>query len=368
VGGVGCLLASKDKISVRQAAIAFLVMIYSPAIRIYPPYVADQARFAGWLAPLFAVLPFIGLVFLMQALFQNCKDANLSDLILKIFGKYLGRTILSLYLVWLIILSGSHVRFFAERFLSALFPNTSVSFFSVSILIVAYYVVRGGIVQLIRTVEFLFLLFSAVFVLLFLLTIPNIELTNVLPVTYYDIIPLTKASFPIIGIWSYFTVIFFFGDKINDKENIRRFGFQSSIYLVITTLMLLIQTIGVYGYTVVKRLPFPYFIAVRSISLLDTIERIESVALAFWVIVDFVVITVFLYTSMSVIKSLFSLSERKHMASPVAILVFVFAYYIGKDRVELHAFTNYIGLPINILLFIVFPFILLLVGKLRKMI
>lgn len=360
------MLASKDKISVRQAAILFLVMVYSPAIRILPSYAANEARYAGWLTPLFAVLPFIGLVFVMQALFQNNKDMNLSDLILRVFGGFLGRVILSLYLLWLIILLGSYVRFFAERFLSALLPNTSISFFTVSILVVAFYAVRGGIVQLTRTIEILFILFSAVFIILFLLTISNLNLANLLPVTYYDIIPLTKASYPAIGIWSYFTIVFFFGDKINDKENIRRFGWQSAIYLVITSLMLLIQTIGTYGYVIIKRLPLPYYIAIKSISLLNTIERIESLALSFWVIVDFAIIAVFLYINMSIIKSLFSLSEKKHMLSPVAVFAFVIAYYIGRNRTELYAFSKIVGLPLNVLFFFLFPFVLLLVGKIRK--
>jgi spore germination protein KB len=360
------LLASKDKISVRQATILFLVMVYSPAIRVFPAYAATKARYAGWLAPLFALLPFIALVFVMQALFRNSKEANLSDLILRVFGRFFGRIILSFYLVWLIIVSGSYVRFFAERFLSGLLPNTSMSFFTVSILAAALYVARGGIVQLTRAVEFLFMMFSAIFFILFLLTLPNIDLANLWPVTYYDIQPLIEASYPILGLWSYFTVVFFFGDEINDKEKIGRFGFHGSIYLVLTTLMLLIQAIGTYGYTVVKRLAFPYFITIKSISLLDTIERIQSLALSFWVIVDLVIIVVFIYINMSVIKSLFSISDKKHMASPVTIFAFIIAYFVGKDRIEMYSFSDKIGLPLNILLFFVFPIILLLVGKIRK--
>jgi uncharacterized membrane protein YjjP (DUF1212 family) len=75
-------------------------------------------------------------------------------------------------------LLGLYVRYFAERFLTSLIPNTPMAFFTITILAVVFYAVRGGIVQLTRTFEFLFLVFSAGFVILFLLTIPNIEVLN----------------------------------------------------------------------------------------------------------------------------------------------------------------------------------------------
>lgn len=241
-------------------------------------------------------------------------------------------------------------------------------FFIMTMLAVVYYAVRGGIVALARTVEFFFFLFSFIFAALFFLSLTNVEIINLLPVTYYDIWPLAKASYSVLGIWGYFTFIFFFGDEINDKEHIKRFGIQGTAYLLIAGLMVLIQTIGAYGYTIIKRLTLPYFTAIKGISILDTIERIESVALGFWVIVDFVIISVFVYIIISIIKSLFSLSEKKNLLSPVVIFAYIFSFYITQNRFELENFSNDIGLPANIALGFVFPFITYAIGKLRKII
>ncbi len=362
------MLASTDKISTRQAVIFSIAAQGSAVIRILPKYASEGVGRAGWLAPLFSVLPFICLVYIMQSLFKNQRDAGLGELYIKVFGNIAGRAILAFCLVWFMILMGLYTRYFTERILSSLLPNTTPTFFYITILAAVFFAVRGGIVNIARTVEFLFYLFLVVYISLFLVSLPNVQIINLLPVTHFDIIPLTRTIKPFLGIWGYFSLIFFFGDKINDKEHIRRFGLQAALLLTITGMMVLIQTIGVYGHTVIRRIPLPYFVSIKSISLLETIERIESAALAFWVFIDFAVISFFLYLSVSVIKSLFSLSEVKYFTSPAALFAFVFAFYLGINRLELEQFSNYIGLPINIFVCFIMPAVLLAVGKIRKVI
>jgi len=305
-------------------------------------------------------------MYIFQALFKNNKEANLSDIIIKVLGKTFGTVLLILYLIWMMVSLGILVRYFAEKFLTSVLPNTPMSFFIVTILAVVFYTIQGGIVYISRTAEFLFLLFTASFTFLFLCTIPNFEVINLFPITYYDVLPLLKSSYFNTSIWGAFTYIFFFGDRINDKEHIKRFGIQGAVYLVIATMMLLIQTFGVYSYSLVERLSAPYISAVKSISLLRTIERIESVSVTSWAIADFVPISVMIYIIASIIKSLFSLSEVKALASPITIFAFIFSQYIAHNSFELESFTSNINLPTGIIFGFIFPLIILIVGKIRK--
>lgn len=342
------------------------MFVYSAAIRIFPAYAAKTAGRAGWLSPVVALLPFVCLVYIIQALFIDSKGANLSDIIYKTLGKFFGSAVITLYLVWLMISLGIIVRNFAERFLSSLLPSTPISFFTVTILALAFFTLRRGIVYISRTAEFLFLILTCIFIILFVLTIPNFEVINLFPVTYYDALPLIKSSYSVISIWSIFTFIFFFGDKINDKEHIKRFGLQGSVYLLITTMMLLIQTIGVYGYSVIERVPSAYAFVVKSISVLETIERIESIAVVSWVIADFITISVISYAIVSIIKSLFSLSDVKPFISPVMIFAYIFSLYIAQNKFELENFTSYISMPVNIILGFILPLVILIIKAVRR--
>jgi len=331
-----------------------------------PIYAAKTGERTGWLIPVFSFLPLICLIYIIQALFKNNEEANLSDVIFKTLGKTLGKVLLILYLIWALISLGILVRNFAEKFLTSVLPNTPMNFFTVTILAVVFYATRGGLVYITRTAEVLFKLFTTIFISLFIFSIPNLKVINLFPVTPYDVLPLIKASFYSTSIWSVFTHIFFFGDRINDKEHIKRFGIQGAAYLLIVTLMLLIQTIGVYGYSIIKRASAPYILAVKSISLLRTIERIESFSVTSWAITDFVPISVTIYIIVNIIKSLFSLSDEKSLVSPVVIFAFIFSQYIAKSSFEIENFLNYINLPAGMIFGIVFPFIIFIIGKIRK--
>ena len=362
------MLASRDKISMRQAAILFIIAQSSSVIRIIPKYASETVGRAAWLSPLFSVLPFIGLVYIMQLLFKKQRNASMAELFIKVFGNIMGRMILAFYLIWFIILTGLYVRYSAERLLASILPNTSPSFFHITMLAAGFYAARGGIVNIARTVEFLFYLFIVVYVSLFIFSLPNIQKINLLPVTRFDFIPLTKTIKYLLGIWSSFSLVFFFGDKINDKEHIGRFGIQTCILITITCMILLIQTIGVHGHTVVERMPLPYFVSIKSISLLETIERIESVAIAFWMFIDFTVICYFLYMAVYVIKFLFSFSDVKYFASPVALFALIIAFYLGNNSLELEQFSQYIGASVGMAANLILPFVLFLVGKIRKIV
>jgi len=350
----------------RQAVILFLLLVFSQSIRLLPTYVARIGERAGWLTPIVSILPFIFLVYIIQEIFKNNKEANLSDIIIKTLGKTSGTILLFLYLIWMMVSLGILVRYFAEKFLTSVLPNTPMSFFILTILAVIFYAMQGGIVYISRTAEILFLLFTVSFTFLFLCIVPNFKVINLFPITHYDFLPILKSSYSNISIWGAFTYIFFFGDRINDKEHAKRFGLQGAVYLVITTLMLLIQTIGVYSYSLVQRTSAPYISVVKSISLLRTIERIESISVTLWAIADFVPISVTIYVIVSIIKSLFSLSEVKSLVSPITIFAFIFSQYIAHNSFELENFSNYISLPLGIIFGFIFPLIILIVGKIRK--
>lgn len=77
--------------------------------------------------------------------------------------------------------------------------------------------------------------------------------------------------------------------------------------------------------------------------------------------IDFKVYIVKGSTAVSIIKSIFSLSEVKPLISPVTIFAFVFSLYLAHNRFELEN----IVVPGNIIFGYIFPLITLIVGKIR---
>ncbi len=360
------ILASKGKISTRQAMIILWMMTLSPEIRLFPQFTAKIAGKAGWLAPVVAIVPLILLVILTQKFFNTFKEASLSDVFYKILGNTIGRFVVSLYLIWMLVLLSLYIRYYAERLLSSMLPDTSILFLIISMLVMVFIAARYGLTPIARATEIFFLLFVVILLITFALAIPNVTYRNIMNVSYFDIWPVVKSSHIILSIWGYYIFIFFLGDNINDKENIKKFGFKGLILKFVFSLVMLITTIGTLSATLASHISLPFFIMVKNISIWGTIERMESILLSVWVVSDFVIITMFTCFSISIIKSIFVLSDTKALVGPVVLLAGVGSLFLFKDRFELESFSKFIAIPVNNVFAFIIPILIFIIGKIRK--
>lgn len=347
--------------------IIFIMITFSSAIRLFPLYTTKAAKQAAWLSPAVAFIGMLILVAIFQAFFKKGREWNFSDVIFNILGKVLGRIVLFLFLAYELVLSAMHERYYAERMLSSITPEVSIHFLLIVMLALVFYVTRGDIVALARFIELLFFAFIIAFGVISLLALSNVKITNILPVSYLDILPAAKGSVGIFIIWGfYFILAFFFADRVNGKEHIKKSGIQASVFILIVATLVIIITVGTMGQSLTSRIPLPYFVVVRVISILGTLERLESVVLAIWVAADFILISVMIYAAISIIKSFFNLSGTKSLASPVILITYILALVLAKNRFELEAFSTNIGTPVNMFWCGVFPLILFVIGKIRK--
>lgn len=361
-------MKEKNQISIRQLALLFIMITFSPAIRIFPQITAGAAKQAAWLSPFIAFIPMVFLVFLIQSFFRKNPECNLSEVIYKIMGNFLGRIVTAVYFVWLFILLILYLRYYVERMTASIFPNTSMQFFVITMVVFILFVLRDGAVPFARYNELLFLIFIAAFTGLLLLSIPNIQLRNLLPVSYKDIMPVTQGVYSILGIWGYYFFIFFFDVKINNKEKIKKFGIKASFFLTIVAVAIIATAVGSLGPNLVVRVNLPFIATIKIISVADTLERMESVVLSLWVIADFLVIVVFAYMVVSIIKGFFKLEDTKAIATPVVLLAYIFTFWFANNRFELTNFTKNVGLTVNVYLTFLVPLFLWVIGKIRKVI
>lgn len=358
--------ADREKISTYQLILLFAMSGFSPAIRLLPALVAKTAKQAGWLTPTVSAIGLLVLVFIIQSFFKSGKNHNLSDVYMNILGKFFGRLVLTLYSIWFIVLLALYTRYYAERILSSTLPDTTISFFILAMLVFIFIVLRGGLVPFARFNELIFYVFMAIFTVNSLLSLFNVKITNLLPISHLDIIPVVKSTPIILAVWAYYPFMFFFADKVNDKEHVKRIGIKATIITTAASTILLITTVGVLGSSLAERVSLPYFLSIKQIAILDTLERLESITLAVWVAADFIIITSLCYICLSTIKSLFKLSGTKSLASPLILITYVLSLALAKNRFELETFSIKIFIPANVLLGFIIPIIVFFVGKIRK--
>lgn len=360
------MIRGNDKISIRQAMLLFISLFYSPAVRFLVNFTAKNAKQASWLAPIISFALLILFFMMMQNIYKKHNDKSLSEIICSIAGKFFGKILLVIFLLWILMYDALYVRYYSERFTSSIYPNVSMNIFIGVMLIFVAIVLYSGIQTAARMNEIIFAVITATFFLLVLLVIVKIDVKKVTPVSYLDIFPIFKASIGVTGLWAYALIIFFFSDKINNKEKIQKIGFQVSWFLLIVATVLIVSTIGTLGYTVVERLPLPFLVAVKQISVFNTLEKIESIVVTVWVLSDFIVIYVFSYAALSIIKHVFYLSDYKPLIPIFLLMLYLLTLLISKNLFELQNFSEKVAVNLNVIItYILFP-IIFLIGKIRK--
>jgi len=356
----------KGKISTHQAILLSLTVIMSPSVRFIPNFTATKAKQAAWVSPAFSFLIIFLFLYVVYAIVDKYQDTPFSEVMNDICGVVIGKILLSLYIIWLTVLTTFYVRYYAERLLTTVMPYINNYLFTVIMLISVAIMVRKSIVALVRMNELMLPIFVLVFVGCFVFSIFKIQVKNFLPVSRLDVIPISKAGIGIVGMWGYLPFIFLFSGMIHSKKDIKKYGLKSVLFLTSVTVPLIAMCIGMLGPKIIETMPIPFFVAVKQISLFDTIERIESIVVTIWIFSDLLLISLFISMLLEMFKSLFRLSDTCSLTGIYCIFLFFLSFYLARDIFELECFSSQIYIYVNVIFLIILPTLVFFVGKLRK--
>ena len=359
---------TENKISMRQFFIIYIIAMSALMIRLLPRYSSYFAKEGTWISALIGVVFIYLLIYILHITMRKGKDTSFAESFERILGKTGAKILLFLYLVACIWFLSFKIRYFAEKCMTSIFTELQIEFFIMSVLFVAYLIVRNNIQGFARFSEFIW-----VPILLFIggvlfLTAPSIKLSNLYPVTLYDIDNIFMGTLPISMVFVYLPCMLFLGENIADKEKFLKTGI---IYMSVASLMgtsIVLTTVGAFGTELSQVLTQPYFTALKDIEILKALERIEALAITFWIVTDIVLIVILVYVIITLIKKVFNLKDKKNMIIPVLFLEYILSMYIASNMFELEYYSRGIGAIIYMLFGIGIPIMVFLVGKLRKVI
>ena len=358
---------SRDRISMRQATIFFIMALGAPSLRIIPNYVARDAERAGWLSAIIELVPALLLVWILATLFKR-DEGSLYDIYEKVFGKVINKCLTVVYIVWSLCLTGLYLRMFGERFLETILFESNLFAIMAFMAVFIYFLVNQKIDVIGRICEILIYFLMGIVLVVFFTILSQIDLKNIWPVTHYDILPALKGVIPLMTLSSYITAVMFLGDKISDVRNIKKTGTAVMIGWSIFAIILILSTIGVFGHRLNEQLLFPYFATLKNIRILDAVERVESLFISVWVGADVVIITLFSLITLNLIRRLFNKQSHKKFSLWVIAAAFIIAIIFAPNAYEAETVARIYAAPINLILFTLVPFLAVIVGKIRKVI
>ncbi|MDD4835213.1 MAG: GerAB/ArcD/ProY family transporter [Lutispora sp.] len=157
------MLADKDKISLRQALLVYLILLFSSAVRFIPAYSANIAKQAAYLAPVVSFFAIYPIIFLIYKVFDKYKETSMINIVYLVIGKTAGKILLALYAFWILLLTALFARYYAERLVTSTFVTTKINVFIIVILVIVAISLKKGFVTIARMNEIIFPLVSIAF-------------------------------------------------------------------------------------------------------------------------------------------------------------------------------------------------------------
>jgi len=354
------------KISIRQLFIIIIVAAMSSIIQVVPRLVGGTSGNAGWTAILAAFGFYTLLILMFAKMFGKTSATDLYELFVAAVGKILSKIIIAIYGIWTFVLIAFYSRAFAERFTATILPNTNPAFLLVLLLAICAVFAYGKLESFARFAELSLYLFAGIFIFLLAVSLPTIEIRNMLPVTTLDTLPILSGAMIMLGFWGYLTFGLFLSSGAADLNNFKKQGIKSGVYLGLFALITFVITIGILGANWASGLNLPFFTAVQTIRILRVVERLEALFLTFWVLADIVIVSLFLYVFLNILRKLLPIENPKNLTAPTVLGVFLLASVIAGNFSDLTAFLETFVVPANFILGIAVPAVIFAIGLLRK--
>ena len=354
------------KISVRQVLILCIIMYCSPIVRYLPLMCVGFAKQAAWLAPLIAGVVEALYMLAWCEFLKTYDKKSYIEVVKDILGKIIGNILAVIYFVWFVLVTAYNLRLYGERLIATTMPHVDILLILLSMLIVIGYVMKSGIVPFGRMNEVFFYILSALFIGYCILAIPEMKFKYLFPITYKDAVPVLKASIPVLTIFSYNIMIFMFNDKIDHRGEFKPVVMQKVIILTISSMLSIIVPLAIFSAPILVKMPLPFMYAMMQVSIFDIFERLEAGIIMFWIVTDFVLLFVFIYSALHMIRISFNLPNVRPLRVIYIMGIFLLSLILAKSTLELETLSRYILTYLNVILGFGVPIIVFFVGKIRK--
>jgi spore germination protein KB len=358
----------KAKISATQLFVLVVLFEMGSAILVG---IASDAKQDAWIAILLGLTGGIMLFFIYYKLYMYYPDLPLTSYVQEITGKWLGRFIGFLYIIYFIYLAARVLRDFGELLTTTIYNSTPLFVINTLMIITIIYGIHKGFEVIARVGEIYFgvVYLTAILGMLLIIFSGLIHLGNLKPILENGVKPVIKTfltqtiNFP-FGEMVVFTMLLPF---VNDKKKVKIVCLSGMILSGINITITVVVNISVLGVNLFSLSTFPLLTTVGKIQIADFIERLDVLFMLYLIIGGFFKIAIYYYAAVAGAADIFQLKNQRKLGFPLGIIVLFTSVTIASNYSEhikegLVVVPTYLHWPFQIII----PFMLLIIAFFRN--
>lgn len=275
---------------------------------------------AAWMAPIImGIIAVIPIYLLMQTV-SLYPGKNLMDIIIHLFGKYIGFFVL--FILWIeisiaIIIDSA---IYTDIIGTMYFNKTPTIVIYGLLMLVCAYGAKRGLEQIGSVAWSLIPYIKGSLFIAFILTLTNGQLDFLFPVFGPGELEVIKQSSMKLSIFTDFLFLFFLIPYIKSSKDFKK-GTWIALAIVVVELTIAIASyVLLFDYNSVKLLNYPYHEVIRYLQL-GVFSGIETFFFPFWLIATFIRFAAYLYLSALLFGSIFKVKHFEYVIPTLATLI-----------------------------------------------
>jgi len=352
-----------ESISERQATILIILFLLGNSLLIGS---GNQAKQDSWIAIIIAISWSIILFLMFSRILSLYPGKDLFDILQIVMGKFIGK-IISIIMIWFAFHSGTLVLRILSEFTNILvFPDTPVVMPMLFFTILLMWSLKAGIEVLGRWAEFFSWIVIPIVLIVPLLSISQMDISRLKPILSNGVATLLEGAFSSFtfpfGQIVIFTMVFSNISKVKNYKKTFIVGLFVGGGLILLTSL---RNFLVLGNETISRVYFHSTMAVSLIRL-GFLQRLELTVIIVFLVCIFIKTSICIIAVCNGISKVFGFSDHKFIATPVALLMLSFSFFIYKSTMEMEFFASNIWAYYSFPFEVIIPLVIFIVAEIRS--
>ncbi|GAA3410297.1 endospore germination permease [Paenibacillus hodogayensis] len=355
----------KERISGYQLVMLSSVLYIAGMMCSMFKTLAEVSMQDAWLNFFLAMLYAWLIAYLLYLLARAYPGKNMFEICEFACGKWLGRFINVIVLLYVMHLLVRDLRIFGDFVGTAVLQRTPTEYIYLAAMIVLIYFATGNVEEFTRSVNLLYPIFFINLLLLPLLLLNEMDMSYIQPILATGAGTVMKGGALSAG-WG--ADIFVFGAFMSYMGNSRQFYVSLKFGIIVSTVVLtilMILCLSVLGPALTCRAIYPVYTLTQQINITDFLDRLDVLLIGFW-IPAFLFRMIMLYfcflAGLSSMLGTGNLRGINVMSGWFALLLTLVSF---KSVMEVFRFGNYASFPLALVVQLLF-FVPVLIGLFVK--
>jgi len=355
-----------EQINSRQLIIFTALFTIGTSLLVIPSHLSSIVKQDAWIASIWTCCLNIAYLLLYIILINKYPNHNLLQIVEIILGKWIGKLVSWLYIMFFALLTIFLLKFLGEFMKTMILPSTPTWFVDITFITVIMIGLRYGITTFARSAE---LFFPIVIIFLTIITISLFtygDYSKLLPIGEYGVLSIFEAGLKMSTFQEHIcllmTLSFFRTTGHRTAARSLLIGAMLGFFVLITFSVVTIIILGSYN---TAHALYPVFVVVKKISIGGFFQRIEILMIGVWFLAVFVKVYITYLASLIGMAGTMNIGNYKPLILPLGVVLVVYANIVYPNTATLLDFGS-TWLSVGLLFGFFIPLLLVIIDWIKR--